>query len=131
MSIQDNTRSISTLLGSAFLQLAELVQNEMRLARAEISKKFTQATAGVAFLAVAAVVMIPALLMLLLGFALWLVQLGYSPIASHLAAAGAAALVSVLFLLVGLNRLKPEKLTPSVTIRELERDVATAKGLVK
>jgi hypothetical protein len=31
--------------------------------------------------------------------------------------------------LVGLNRLKPEKISPTVTIQQVERDVAAAKEL--
>lgn len=131
MSFQDTSRSISALVGDAFLQLSGLVQNEVRLARAELSQKISQAGTGLAFLGVAAVVMIPALVMLLTGIALWLSQIGYSPTASYLAVAAAGVLVSVVFAIIGLNRLKPDKLAPNVIMTELGRDVATAKEMLK
>ena len=131
MSFQDTSRSISALLGDALLQLGGLVQNEVRLARAELSQKVSQAGTGVAFLGVAAVVMIPALVMLLIGFALWLAQNGFSPPTSHLIAAAAGAVVSVVLGLIGMNCLKSEKLAPKVTMKELGRDVASVKEMLK
>jgi len=131
MSFQDTSRSISALLGDALLQLGGLVQNEVRLARAELSQKVSQAGTGIAFLGAAAVVMIPALVMLLIGFALWLAQNGFSPAASHLTAAAAGAVVSVVLAMIGMNCLKSEKLAPKVTMKELGRDVASVKEMMK
>lgn len=39
--------------------------------------------------------------------------------------------VSLILGLVGLNHLKREKLSPTVTIQQVERDVAAAKELAK
>ena len=85
----------------------------------------------IAFLVAAAVVMIPALVMLLIGFALWLAQNGFSPAASHLTAAAAGAVVSVVLAMIGMNCLKSEKLAPKVTMKELGRDVASVKEMIK
>ena len=131
MSLSNDVRSIPALFGDAIEQLGKLVHNEVELARAEISEKVTQAGIGVAYVAAAGVLMIPVLVVLLIALALWLNQIGLSPVASHLLAAAIGAVVSVLLGLVGLNRLKPEKLTPTVTIQQVERDVAAAKELAK
>ena len=131
MSLSDNVRSIPALFGDAIEQLGKLVSNEVQLARAEISQKVAQAAMGVAYVAAASVLMIPVLVVLLLALALWLVEMGFSPIVSHLIAAAVGAAVSVILGLVGLNRLKPEKLTPTVTIQQIERDVAAAKELAR
>ena len=131
MSLQNDARSISELFGDAFSQLGELVQNELRLARAEMSQKISQAGMGAAFLGAAAVMIIPALVLLLIAAALWLVQLGLSPVAAHLAAAATGTLVSIVLAMMGMNRLKPEKLAPKITMQQMGRDVASAKEMAK
>ena len=130
MSLHD-ARLIPGLVGDAIEQLAKLVQNEVQLARAEIAEKVAQAGMGIGYVAAAGVLMIPALVVFLIALALWLNQQGFSPISSHLIAAGIGAGASVVLGLVGLNRLKPEKLTPTVTIQQVNRDVAAAKELAK
>jgi hypothetical protein len=131
MSLSDDVRSIPALVGEAIEQLGKLVSNEVQLARAEISEKVAQAGMGVAYVAAAGVLMVPVLVVLLLTLALWLVQTGMSPIVSHLIAAAVGAAVSLILGVVGLNHLKPQKLTPTVTIEQVERDVAAAKELAK
>ena len=43
MSLSDDFNAIPKLFGDAVEQLAKLVQNEVQLARAELSQKITQA----------------------------------------------------------------------------------------
>jgi uncharacterized protein YebE (UPF0316 family) len=131
MSLSNDLRLIPALFGDAIEQLGKLVSNEIQLARAEISEKVAQAGRGVAYVAAASVLMIPVLVVLLITLALWLNQIGMSPVVSHLIAAAVGAAISLILGLVGLNHLKPEKLTPTVTIQQVERDVATAKELAK
>ncbi len=131
MSLSSDFRSIPELFGDAIEQLGKLVQNEVQLARAEISQKAAQAAMGVAYVGAAAILCIPVLVLLLMALALWLIQMGFSPVSAHLLAAAAGALVSVLLGIVGLNRLKPENLTPNVTLRQVKRDVAAAKEMAK
>jgi uncharacterized membrane protein YqjE len=127
----DDARSIPQLFGDAIEQLGKLVQNEVQLARAEISEKVAQAGKGVAFIGAAAVLLVPVLVVLLITLALWLVQTGMSPVAAHLIAAAVGAALSIVLAIIGMNHLKPEKLTPTVTIRQVERDVAAAKEFAK
>lgn len=131
MAGPNETRSISELFGDAVSQLNKLVQNEILLARTEISQKLSQAGKGTAFLAAAAVMVMPVLVVLLLALAIWLTQLGLSPLAAHLIAAAVGGVLSGILALVGLNHLKSEKLTPKVTLQQLERDVDAAKEFVK
>ena len=131
MSGSLNGRSIPELFGDTVEQLGKLVQNEIQLARAEISQKITQAGMGAAYIAAAAVLIIPVLVILLITLALWLNQMGLSPIASHLIAATAGGLISVLLALIGMRYLTSESLAPRVTMRQVERDVAAAKEMVK
>lgn len=131
MSLSNDSRSISELFGYAIDQLGKLVHNEVQLARAEISEKVAQARIGAAYVGAAAILMIPALVVLLIALALWLNQMGISPVISHLIAAAVGGLVSIVLGLVGINHLKPEKLTPTVTLHQVERDIAAAKELAK
>jgi hypothetical protein len=131
MSMSDDIRSISSLFGDAVEQLGKLVRNEAQLARAEISEKVALAGMGVVYVAAAGILMIPVLVMLLIALALWFNQLGMSPVTSYLLAAVIGAAVSLVLGLIGLSRLRPKKLTPTVTIQQVERDVAAAKELAK
>src|SRR6185503_4621982 len=99
MSLND-ARLIPGLVGDAIEQLAKLVQNEVQLARAEIAEKVAQAGMGVGYMVAAGVLMIPALVVLLLALALWLNQQGFSPIISHLIAAGVGAGASLVLGLI-------------------------------
>lgn len=131
MSLSNDVRSIPALFGDAIEQLGKLVSDEIRLARAEISEKVAQAGVGVAYVAAAGALLIPVLVVLLITLALWLAQMGLSPVVSHLVAAAVGMAVSLILGLIGLNHLKPEKLTPTVTIQQVERDVAAAKEFAK
>src|SRR6476660_6977007 len=119
MSLSNNDfRSITALLGDAVEQLGKLVSNEVQLARAEISEKVAQAGMGVAYIAAAGVLLIPVLAVLLITLALWLTQMGLAPLISHLIAAAVGMAVSLILGVVGLNHLKPQKLSPNVTIQQ-------------
>jgi hypothetical protein len=131
MSISKDARGLPALFSDAIEQLGKLVNNEVQLARAEINEKVAQAGTGVAYVAAAGVLMIPALVVLLIAFALCLSDMGMSPVTSHLTAGALCAVVSVVLGIIGLNRLKPEKLAPTVTIQQVGRDVAAAKELAR
>lgn len=131
MSMSDDIRSISSLFGDAVEQLGKLVRNEAQLARAEISEKVALAGMGVVYVAAAGILLIPVLVVLLIALALWFTQMGMSPVTSYLLAAVIGAAVSLVLGLIGLSRLRPKKLTPTVTIQQVERDVAAAKELAK
>jgi hypothetical protein len=99
-------RSIPELFSDAFGQLAKLIGNEFAVARAELSEKAGQAGRSAAMMGAGAVVMIPALVMLLF--------------------AAAAALMHG-----GINRLSGDALKPTATIDEIQRDKAAAREMVR
>jgi putative superfamily III holin-X len=131
MSLSRDLNDIPKLFGDAVEQLGKLVQNEAQLARTEMSEKITQAGIGTAYLAGAAALCIPVLVMLLMALSIALIQAGLSPVAAYLASAVVAAVIAGILAAIGLNRLKPENLTPNVTIKEVGRDVASAKELAR
>jgi len=131
MSLSQDLNDIPKLFGDAVEQLGKLVQNEAQLARTEMGEKIAQAGIGTAYLAGAAALSIPVLVMLLMALAIFLIQAGVPPVGAYLASAAVAAMIGGILASVGLNRLKPENLTPKVTIKQVSRDVATAKELAR
>lgn len=131
MPLSDDLHTIPGLFGDAVEQLGKLVQNEARLARAELTQKIGQARIGAAYLLGAAIFCVPVLVVLLIALALWLTQLGLAPVVAHLAAAACGAGISIVLALIGMSHLKPENLKPKVTMQQVERDVATAKELAR
>jgi hypothetical protein len=124
-------RSIPELFSDAVGQLAKLIGNEFALARAELSEKAGQAGRAAAMMGAGAVIMIPALVMLLFAAAAALMHAGVSDPVAYLSVGLAAAIVSVALVAIGINRLSGDALKPTATIEEIERDKAAAREMVR
>jgi len=124
-------RSIPELFSDAVGQLAKLIGNEFALARAEISEKAVQAGRAAAMMGAGAVIMIPALVMLLTAAASALMHAGLSDPVAYLITGASAAIISVLLIMVGINRLSGDALKPTATMDEIERDKAAAREMVR
>jgi hypothetical protein len=129
--IRSDARSISRLLGDAFEQLSLLVQTEIRLARAELADKATRAGTGVGLVFGGLLLMVPALVLFLMALAQFFTGLGLSPVTAHFLSGLVGAALSAVLIMVGLNRLKPSELTPDVTIRQVQKDIAAAKEIAR
>ncbi|HEU0085290.1 MAG TPA: phage holin family protein [Bradyrhizobium sp.] len=126
-----SNRSIPDLLGDAVGQLAKLIGNEFDLARAELADKAAQVARASALIGAGAVLMIPALVVLLFAIAAALMHAGISdPLAYLLTAIGAMAISGIL-IWIGISRLSGDALTPKVTLEQLERDKLAAKEMVR
>src|ERR1700710_2238862 len=73
-----SSRSIPELFSDAVGQLAKLVGNEFELARAELSDKASQVGRAAAMIGAGAVILIPALVLLLFAVAAALIRAGLS-----------------------------------------------------
>src|SRR5579863_7340398 len=93
--------SFTDLFGAALAQFAKLFQNEVDLARAELSEKAGAIGEAVKFMAAGAVIVIPALTLILLAIARGLVGLGLSDPIAYLAVGIVAAALA--FLLIGFG----------------------------
>jgi hypothetical protein len=124
-------RSIAELFSDAFAQLANLIGNEFDLARAELSDKAGQMGRGIAMIAAGAIIMIPALVVLLLSAASSLMHAGLSEPIAYLLAGVAAVAVAGALIAVGVNRMSGDALKPAVTLEQLQRDKAAAKEMVR
>jgi hypothetical protein len=126
-----NSRSIPDLVSDAFGQLAKLVGNEFDLARAELADKANQVGRAAALIGAGAVILMPALVLLLFAAAAALVQSGFSEAVSDLIIGGGAVLVSAALIATGLNRLSGGALKPSVTLDQVQRDKVAVKEMVR
>jgi membrane protein implicated in regulation of membrane protease activity len=75
--------------------------------------------------------MVPALVLFLMALAQFLTGLGLSPVTAHFLSGLVGAALSAVLIMVGLNRLKPSELTPDVTIRQVQKDIAAAKEIAR
>jgi len=126
-SFENRTRSIPDIIADVFGQATTLLRKEGQLARAEMSEKISQVAVGMALMLFGAVLLIPALVILLDAAVAALVDQGMEAHWSALIVGGAALLVGLILALVGSSRLKAKRLMPSRTIEQLQQDAAVAK----
>src|SRR3977135_38780 len=127
-----SSRSIPDLLSDAVGQLAKLVGNEFALAKAELSEKASQAGRAAGMIGAGAVLMIPALVLLLFAVSAALRHAGLSdPGTSPGRGGGGAALISAVLIWLGLSRLSGDALKPAVTLEQVERDKMAAREIVR
>jgi len=124
-------RSIPELFGDAMAQLAKLVGNEFALARAEMSEKAGQVGRAAGMIGAGAVVMIPALVLLLFAVATALIKSGLADPVAYLCAGGGAAIIAGVLIAIGVNRLSGDALKPSITLHQVEQDKLAVKEMVR
>jgi hypothetical protein len=124
-------RSIPELFGDLIGDFGALLRSEARLARAETSEKFNQLTASLGMVIVGAVMLVPALVILLQAIVDALVNAGINPVPAALIVGGIVVLLGLALLVLGLRRFSPERLVPHRTIDQLERDAEVAKRQVR
>ena len=120
-------RTIPEVLADLLGQLTILLRKEGQLVRAEISEKIAQMGTGVALVIAGAVLLMPALVILLEAGVAGIEQAGIAPHWAWLIVGGGAVLIGLILVMVGVNRLKAEKLVPKKTIHQLQEDASVAK----
>jgi len=128
---QNDFRNLSNLFGDALSQFAKLFQTEVDLAKAELTEKAQQVGGAMGFLAGGAIMVIPALVMALFALSAALIEAGWSQPLSYLTAALVAAAIAGALFALGINRLYARNLAPRETMRQLEKDKDTVKGMVR
>jgi succinate dehydrogenase hydrophobic anchor subunit len=124
-------RTVPEIFSDVLNQTTGLFRKEMQLARTEVSEKVGQAVSGLVMVMVGAVLLIPALVILLQAGVAALVDNGMEPHWAALIVGGATLLIGVILAMIGINRLKGENLAPTRTIEQLQRDAAVAKQQVR
>jgi hypothetical protein len=126
-----NSRSIPDLLSDALGQIAKLIGNEFALARAEMSEKANQVVRAAAMIGAGAVIMIPALVLVLFAVAAALIRGGFSDPVAYLLTGGGTAVLAAMLIWLGITRLSGDALKPTVTLDQIERDKSAAKEMVR
>ena len=131
MAFTGTRRTVPELLTSVVTQLADLMRTEGQLARAEMSEKMTLAATGLGLIVGGAILLMPALVVLLEAAVAALVESGLAPYWSALAIGGGCFIIGLLLLLIGVRWLRAGGLIPDKTIYQLQRDAAAARSQVR
>ncbi len=123
----DTRRSTIELISDAFSEATGLVSTEARLLRAEMNQKINHTVAAIGMMVMAAVFMIGALMLLLQTGVVYLVQTGFSPLASSIAMGIVSALIGLVLFLAGKRALAPENMAPQRALEQINRDVSMAR----
>jgi membrane protein implicated in regulation of membrane protease activity len=78
-----------------------------------------------------AIILIPALVVLLFAVAAALMHAGLSDPVAYAVTGGGAALIAVVLILVGLSRLSGDALKPKITLEQVERDKLVAREVTR
>jgi hypothetical protein len=128
---KEELQTVAALTSVALSQFAKLFQNEVDLAKAEVGEKFSKIGGAIAYIGAGAILVIPALVMALFALAAAMIAGGWSEPISYLIAAVIAAAIAGILCLVGFKRLDAGNLVPRETVRQLEKDKDTVKGMVR
>jgi hypothetical protein len=132
MAVHSYQRSVPEVIGDVLTQLTTLFRKEAQLARAEMSENISLVAAALGLIIGGAVLLIPALVVLLQAAVAALVEAyGIASYWSGLIVGGIVLLLGIILLLVGVNRMKVKNLVPSKTIHQLQRDASVAKDQVR
>ena len=131
MAIHESTRPLTSLFTDTVSELTNLFQTEIRLVRAEINEKLSKAANSGALIGAGAIVMLPAVFILLLAIVRWLSVAGL-PEQWGLTLVGlVVAALGVALLMMGINNLKGSALVPRRTIEQVRADISVAKEQVR
>jgi membrane protein implicated in regulation of membrane protease activity len=78
-----------------------------------------------------AIILIPALVVLLFAVAAALMHAGLSDPVAYAVTGGVAALIALVLILVGMSRLSADALKPKVTLEQVERDKLVAREMAR
>lgn len=124
-------RSLPDILKDLIAQLTGLVRMESQLARAEVAEKINVIVRGLVLLVIGAVLLIPALVVLLDAAVAALMEAGVEGHWSALLVGGAALLIGIGLMILGVSRFKAKQLMPSRTVGQLQQDLSVAKNQMR
>src|SRR5438477_180219 len=127
MNPNTNGRTVADIVRDLFTETSTLLRKEGQLARAEISEKVDQAVRGLIFIVAGAVLLVPALVVLLGAAVAAMIDRGFDAANAALIVGGIALLVGLALAVLGMRAVKLEQLKPARTIAHVQRDVSLAK----
>jgi hypothetical protein len=123
----NRSRSTAGILSDLLTQFSTLVRQESELVRVEMSEKVSQIGTGLGLTIGGAVLVIPAIVILLQAAVQGLEQTGLASYWSSLAIGGGAVLIGLVLLMIGLSRLRADNLMPKKSIHQLQENIAMAR----
>jgi uncharacterized membrane protein YqjE len=127
MAFANPNRSIADVLRDVITQVTTLLRKETELARVELSENVSRAAIGLGLIVGGAVLLIPALVILLEAAVAALQQNGMRPAEATAIVGGCALVLGFILVAIGISRLRVKSLIPSKTIQQLQQDAAAAK----
>lgn len=127
MTHSDDIKQAPSVFVTILRQFTTLMQDEIALARAELSTSLSKASTGLAMIGVAALTALVALNLLAGALVGYLATTGLSAGTAALLVGGGLLALALVFVLVGKARLSPTALVPDRTASNLKRDIAQMK----
>ena len=112
---------------TAFRQFTRLMQDEIALAKAELSRSAARAGVGLALIAGSAILALVALNVLAGALVAFVASAGLTAGMAALIVGGGLLLLAIMLVVMGKSRLSADALTPDRTARNIKRDIDTLK----
>jgi len=128
MQIPLMERSLGDLFSNLSLQTSDLIRQEMRLAKAELSEKLVDAGRHVMMIGVSIAFGLAAVVAAAAAVALLLVNLGVEPWLAALITAALMGLVAYLLAQSGISALRTKSIAPVETIHSLKETTQWLKN---
>ena len=119
-------KGVIDLAGDVLKEIGVLIQTELQLLRAEISEKLTFTAWSAALIGAGALLLMATIVLLLQAAIAGLVAYGFSWPVAILIVAAVTLLVGAGLIWFGINRLSLDRLAPSKTIDQLQKDSTIA-----
>ena len=123
---RERDKGVVDLAGDALKEIGVLIQTELQLLRAEISEKLTFTAWSAALIGAGALLLMATVVLLLQAAIAGLVAYGLSWPVAILIIAAATLLVGAGLIWFGISRLSLDRLAPSKTIDQLQKDLTIA-----
>ena len=128
MDVPRLDRSLGELFSDLSQQTAELIRQEMRLAKAELSEKLSDVGKHVAMIAAAAVFGLAALMAITAGIVLLLVKVGVEPWLAAVITAAVMGIAAFLLAQSGIAALRKKSIAPVETMDSLKETTQWLKN---
>jgi hypothetical protein len=131
MASTKDERSLGEMFAELSRETRTLVQQELQLAKTELTEKASKMGKGVGLLVGGGLIAYGGLLAIIAAMVLLLIVIGLPPWAAALVGGVLVAGIGYLLIRSGLAALKPQELTPRKTIDTLKEDAQWLKAQVK
>jgi uncharacterized membrane protein YqjE len=126
--LRTGEESLAEIAVTVLREVTTLVHTELRLLRTEIVEKLTATGISAALMAVGAFLVLAALVLLLQAAIAAFVAYGFSWLSAILIVAAMTLVAGAALLWVGIRGVRAERLAPSKTLNQLQKDANVVQG---